>query len=60
MELVTLIYLVQHGNKERTAGDPGLTALGTRQAAVTAHGSCAIATLDDLDVAAIASTAHLT
>jgi broad specificity phosphatase PhoE len=37
MRLVTLIYLVQHGDKERAAGDPGLTALGTRQAAVTAR-----------------------
>jgi broad specificity phosphatase PhoE len=87
MRLVTLIYLVQHGDKERVAGDPGLTALGARQAAVTAsHGgattdllrtllgddalspqlldqgipACAITTLDDLGVAAIASTAHLT
>jgi broad specificity phosphatase PhoE len=37
MRLVTLIYLVQHGDKGRAAGDPGLTALGTRQAAVTAR-----------------------
>jgi broad specificity phosphatase PhoE len=37
MRVVTLIYLVQHGDKERAAGDPGLTALGTRQAAVTAR-----------------------
>jgi broad specificity phosphatase PhoE len=37
MRLVTLIYLVQHGDKERAAGDPGLTKLGTRQAAVTAR-----------------------
>jgi broad specificity phosphatase PhoE len=35
-ETVTLIYLVQHGDKERTAGDPGLTELGTQQAAATA------------------------
>ena len=34
---MTLIYLVQHGDKERVAGDPGLTALGARQAAVTAR-----------------------
>lgn len=34
---MTLIYLVQHGDKERVAGDPGLTKLGTRQAAVTAR-----------------------
>ena len=35
-QLVTLIYLVQHGDKEPGAGDPGLTALGTRQADLTA------------------------
>jgi len=34
---VTLIYVVQHGQKERLAGDPGLTALGKIQAAVTAQ-----------------------
>ena len=34
-QLVTLIHLVQHGDKERGAGDPGLTALGTRQADLT-------------------------
>ncbi|MGP3967321.1 histidine phosphatase family protein [Streptomyces sp. 6N223] len=28
-------YIVQHGEKEKTAGDPGLTALGRRQAALT-------------------------
>jgi phosphohistidine phosphatase SixA len=33
---VTLIYLVQHGEKERVASDPGLTALGRGQAEVTA------------------------
>ncbi len=32
---MTLIYLVQHGDKERVAGDPGLTDLGRRQAALT-------------------------
>ena len=37
MRLVTLVYLVQHGDKERSAGDPRLTELGTRQAAVTAR-----------------------
>ena len=35
--LVTLIYLVQHGEKERLAGDPGLTELGNDQAGATAH-----------------------
>ena len=35
--LVTTIYLVQHGDKERSPGDPGLTELGRRQAAVTAR-----------------------
>ena len=35
--LVTLIYLVQHGNKERLAGDPGLTGLGRGQAGATAR-----------------------
>jgi broad specificity phosphatase PhoE len=28
-------YIVQHGEKEKAAGDPGLTALGRRQAAAT-------------------------
>src|SRR5690348_3836087 len=32
--LVTTIYLVQHGDKERLPGDPGLTELGKRQAEV--------------------------
>jgi broad specificity phosphatase PhoE len=36
-QLVTLIYLVQHGDKEPGPGDPGLTALGTRQADLTAR-----------------------
>jgi len=35
--LVTLLYLVQHGDKERLAGDPGLTALGRDQATATAR-----------------------
>jgi broad specificity phosphatase PhoE len=35
--LVTTVYLVQHGDKERSPGDPGLTELGKRQAAVTAR-----------------------
>jgi 2,3-bisphosphoglycerate-dependent phosphoglycerate mutase/probable phosphoglycerate mutase len=30
---VTMVYLVQHGDKERLPGDPGLTALGRQQAA---------------------------
>lgn len=30
---VTVVYLVQHGDKERLPGDPGLTALGRQQAA---------------------------
>jgi broad specificity phosphatase PhoE len=34
---VTTIYLVQHGDKERMPGDPGLTELGKGQAAVTAR-----------------------
>ena len=32
-----MIYLVQHGDKERIPGDPGLTELGRSQAAVTAR-----------------------
>jgi broad specificity phosphatase PhoE len=35
--LVTVIYLVQHGDKERLAGDPGLTELGRDQAVATAR-----------------------
>jgi len=35
--LVTTIYLVQHGDKERSPGDPGLSELGKRQAAITAR-----------------------
>jgi broad specificity phosphatase PhoE len=34
---VTVIHLVQHGEKEPMPGDPGLTALGREQAAVTAR-----------------------
>lgn len=34
---MTTVYLVQHGDKERTPGDPGLTELGRAQAAVTAQ-----------------------
>jgi broad specificity phosphatase PhoE len=37
IDVVTLIYLVQHGEKERGPGDPGLTALGREQSAVTAR-----------------------
>ena len=33
---MTTIYLVQHAEKERVPGDPGLTELGRGQAAVTA------------------------
>jgi broad specificity phosphatase PhoE len=32
---VTLAYLVQHGEKERLPGDPGLTPMGRRQAMYT-------------------------
>ncbi len=35
--LVALIYVVQHGDKERLAGDPGLTELGRGQASDTAR-----------------------
>ena len=35
--VVTLIYLVQHGDKERLAGDPGLTELGRGQAGAMAR-----------------------
>lgn len=34
---MTRIYLVQHGDKERAPGDPGLTDLGRHQAQVTAR-----------------------
>ena len=37
MSPVTRIYLVQHGDKQRVAGDPALTELGVQQAAVTAR-----------------------
>ncbi|MET8081321.1 histidine phosphatase family protein [Streptomyces sp. NPDC005303] len=33
---MTVFYLVQHAEKERQPGDPGLTELGRRQAARTA------------------------
>jgi broad specificity phosphatase PhoE len=32
---MAMVYLVQHGDKERLPGDPGLTALGRQQAALT-------------------------
>jgi broad specificity phosphatase PhoE len=35
---VTVIYVVQHGDKERVPGDPGLTELGRDQAAAAARG----------------------
>ncbi len=35
--LVTFVYLVQHGEKEPVAGDPGLTRLGSDQAGATAN-----------------------
>ena len=34
---MTTIYLVQHGDKERSPGDPGLTELGRSQAAAAAR-----------------------
>src|SRR6266566_1563213 len=34
-DAMALVYLVQHGDKEPLPGDPGLTAWGRRQAAVT-------------------------
>jgi broad specificity phosphatase PhoE len=34
---VTVIYVVQHGDKERVPGDPGLTELGRDQAAAAAR-----------------------
>jgi len=37
IDRVTVIYLVQHGEKEPMPGDPGLTARGREQAAVTAR-----------------------
>lgn len=47
--LVTTIYLVQHGDKERSPGDPGLTELGRRQAAVTVrHGGVTVDLLRNL------------
>lgn len=35
--MVTRIWLVQHGDKERAPGDPGLTELGRHQAQVAAR-----------------------
>jgi broad specificity phosphatase PhoE len=32
---MTLVYLIQHGDKERLPGDPGLTVTGRHQAALT-------------------------
>ena len=32
---MTVVYLVQHGEKERSPGDPGLTAIGRQQATRT-------------------------
>ena len=37
---MTTIYIVQHGEKERAAGDPGLTELGRAQATRTARWIC--------------------
>jgi broad specificity phosphatase PhoE len=34
---MTLVYLVQHGDKERVPGDPGLIAEGRQQAEITAR-----------------------
>ena len=34
---MTLVYLVQHGDKERLPGDPGLTATGRQQAEMAAR-----------------------
>jgi broad specificity phosphatase PhoE len=34
---MTLVYLIQHGDKEQLPGDPGLTATGRHQAALTAR-----------------------
>ncbi|MGX1909327.1 histidine phosphatase family protein [Streptomyces phaeochromogenes] len=34
---MTVFYLVQHAEKERLPGDPGLTKLGRQQAAMTAN-----------------------
>lgn len=44
---MALIYLVQHGDRERTAGDPGLTGTGREHACRTARwllaaGLCAV------------------
>jgi hypothetical protein len=32
---MTVVYLIQHGDKQRRPGDPGLTELGRMQAAQT-------------------------
>ena len=32
---MALVYLIQHGDKQRLLGDPGLTATGSRQAVLT-------------------------
>lgn len=37
LSAVTIFYLVQHAEKERQLGDPGLTVLGRQQAARTAE-----------------------
>jgi broad specificity phosphatase PhoE len=37
---MTLVYLVQHGDKERLPGDPGLTSTGRQQAGMTARWLC--------------------
>lgn len=37
LSAVTIFYLVQHAEKERQLGDPGLTVLGRQQAARTAQ-----------------------
>jgi broad specificity phosphatase PhoE len=34
---MTLVFLIQHGDKEQLPGDPGLTATGRQQAALTAR-----------------------
>jgi broad specificity phosphatase PhoE len=44
---VTMVYLVQHGEKERVPGDPGLTGLGRQQATRTGRW------LSGLEVAAL-------
>jgi hypothetical protein len=47
--LVTTIYLVQHGDKERLPGDPGLTELGgSGPVAVVSHGGVTVDLLRNL------------